>query len=87
MERFDKLSTLRFWKKLLWAFTACCGAYCLVLFFPTLLEELPQNAASVNEGNRPYYVLFIAMLLHSVSLSVIYKTLRELCGQAGRQDG
>lgn len=32
----------------------------------------------MNEGNLPYYILFIGMLLHAISLSVIYKTLSEM---------
>lgn len=78
MERYDKLSALRSWKKLLWVLTGCCGVYCGFLFFTALSQELPGNAASLNEWNRPYFILFIAMLLHSISLSVIHKTLREL---------
>ena len=52
----------------------------MFFFLLTLLQELPENAASMNEWNRPYYILFIVMLLHSISLSVIYKTLSEMCG-------
>lgn len=51
-----------------------CGAF----FLLTLLQELPENAVSMNEWDRPYYILLIVLLLHSISLSVIYKTLREL---------
>lgn len=80
MEQYNKLSTLRSWKKLLWFLTGCCGVYCGAFFLLTLLQELPENAASMNEWNRPYYILFIVMLLHSISLSVIYKTLSEMCG-------
>ena len=47
-------------------------------FLQALLQELPENAARMNEWNLPYYILFVGMLLHSISLSVIYKTLREL---------
>ena len=62
----------------MWVLTGCCGAYCVLLVLRTLLQDLPENAASMNEWNRPYYILFFVMLLHSISLSVIYKTLREL---------
>ena len=78
MEQFGKLSTLRFWKNFMWVLTGCCGVYCVSLFLPTLLQELPQNAARMNEGNLPYYILFIGMLLHAISLSVIYKTLSKM---------
>ena len=64
----------------MWVLTGCCGAYCAFLFLQTQLQELPQNAAMMNEWNRPYYILLIGMLLHSISLSVIYKTLREMGG-------
>lgn len=78
MERFSKLSALKSWKKLMWILTGGCGAYCAFSFLLTLLQELPENAARMNEGNLPYYILFIGMLLHAISLSVIYKTLSEM---------
>ena len=80
MEHYNKLSAMKSWKKLMWILTGCCGAYCMFLFVQALLLELPDNAASMNEWNHPYYILFIVMLLHSISLSVIYKTLREMGG-------
>ena len=80
MEHYNKLSAMKSWKKLMWILTGCCGAYCMFLFVQALLQELPENAASMNEWNYPYYILFIVMLLHSISLSVIYKTLREMGG-------
>lgn len=80
MEHYNKLSALRSWKKLMWVLAGCCGAYCAFLFLQTQLQELPQNSAMMNEWNRPYYILLIGMLLHSISLSVIYKTLREMGG-------
>lgn len=52
--------------------------YCGALFLPTLFQELPENAASMNEWNRPYYILWVIMLLHSTSLSVIYKILSKM---------
>lgn len=78
MEQFSKLSALKSWKKLMWILTGGCGAYCAVSFLLALVQELPQNAARMNEGNLPYYILFIGMLLHAISLSVIYKTLSEM---------
>lgn len=80
MEQFSKLGTLRAWKRFMWILTGGCGAYCAFLFLLALVQELPQNAARMNEGNLPYYILLIGMLLHSISLSVIYKTLREMGG-------
>ena len=80
MEHYNKLSAMKSWKKLMWILTGCCGAYCAFLFLQALLQELPENAASMNEWNHPYHILFIVMLLHSISLSVIYKTLSEMCG-------
>ncbi|WP_300764671.1 hypothetical protein [uncultured Oscillibacter sp.] len=80
MEHYNKLSAMKSWKKLMWVLTGCCGAYCAVLFLQALLQELPENAARMNEWNLPYYILFVGMLLHSISLSVIYKTLREMGG-------
>ncbi len=78
MEQYHKLSTLKSWKNLLWFLTGCFGVYCGALFLPTLFQELPENAASMNEWNRPYYILWVIMLLHSISLSVIYKTLSKM---------
>ena len=80
MEHYHKLSALKTWKKWMWVLTDGCGAYCAFLFLQALLQELPENAARMNEWNLPYYILFVGMLLHSISLSVIYKTLRELSG-------
>lgn len=80
MEHYNKLSALKSWKKLMWVLTGGCGAYCAFLFLQTRLQELPQNSAMMSEWNRPYYILLIGMLLHSISLSVIYKTLREMGG-------
>ncbi len=78
MEHYHKLSALKTWKKWMWVLTDGCGAYCAFLFLQALLQELPENAARMNEWNLPYYILFVGMLLHSISLSVIHKTLREL---------
>lgn len=78
MEHYHKLSALKTWKKWMWILTGGCGVYCAFSFLLTLLQELPENAARMNEGNLPYYILFIGMLLRAISLSVIYKTLSEM---------
>lgn len=75
MEQFNKLSMLKSWKNFVWFLTFCIGMYCLFLVFGILLQELPENITLLNRYNLPYYILFAVMLLHSISMTVIYRTL------------
>lgn len=75
MDHYNKYSALKSWKKFLWAITVCYGIYCLTLVIDTLLQTVPENVAAWNEMNLPFYILLGVMILHSISISVIYKTL------------
>lgn len=77
MQNFHKLSGLQTWKRFLWVLTGGYGLCCLWMAFNAYSQALPENTAMLYEAYLPHYLAFGLLLLHTVTVTILYNILER----------